>query len=88
MTLNASTFGNYFVSTEYKFANYIRITKESWYISIVSSIFFFRVRDKGSETLSVTLREEHRLREFESRVLGRMSGVEVRGNNGRLKKTE
>jgi hypothetical protein len=40
----------------------------------------------GCETWSLILREEHRLRVFENRVLKRIFGTEESGSDGRLEK--
>ena len=40
----------------------------------------------GCETWSLTLREEHRLRVFENRVLGRIFGLKSDGVNRRVEK--
>jgi len=59
-------------------------------IKIYSSIFFPAVLCR-CETLSVTLREERRLRVFENRVLRRIYGFmrdEVTGKRGKLRNEE
>jgi hypothetical protein len=46
----------------------------------------FACGPNGCETLSLTLREEHRLRVFENRVLRRIFGTKRDGVTGRCRK--
>ncbi len=55
--------------------------KNKIYSSIISPLFFY-----GCETLSLTLREEHRLRVLENRVLRRIFGFKREGVRGERRK--
>jgi hypothetical protein len=56
-------------------------TKINIYRTIIVSVVLY-----GCETWSVTLREEHRLRVFESRVLRRIFGPKREGVTGELRR--
>jgi hypothetical protein len=54
-----------------------------WFLELFEDSFSFP--DMGVKLGSLTLREEHRLREFENRVLGKyldLRGMRLRGNGG------